>query len=40
MKHHQPRAFWLALFVVLAVSVAIYWPELHLHLADAHSCKP
>ena len=38
-RARQPRPLWLALFVVLVVSVAIYWPQLHLHLAASHFCK-
>ena len=32
-RYRQPRPFWLALFVVLAVGVAIYWPQLHVTAA-------
>ena len=35
---HQPRPFWLALFILFAVCVALYWPQLH--VVASHSCKP
>lgn len=31
--------FSLALLIVLMVGVAIYWPQLHTHLAASHFCK-